>query len=196
MLREIRLEGILGKKFGRVHRIDVRSVGEACRAMCVRSPGFEKFMLEAHTKGITFSCFVGDSKSQQTNIGEEEVHMPSGRQPIIIMPRMMGRKKGGLFQTILGAALVVVGVVASPFTGGASLSLAWAGGAMMAGGVIQMLSPQPKGAAMAQDADNKPNYGFGGPVNSTAVGNPIPLAYGERINGGAIISASITTEDF
>lgn len=196
MLREVRLQGILGKKFGRVHRIDVKSVGEACRAMVVRAPGFEKFMLEAHTKGMKFACFVGDKVSELTNISEEELHMPTGAQPIIIMPRMEGRKKGGLFQTILGAVMVVAGVALSPFTGGASLSLAWAGGAMMAGGVMQMLSPQPKGAAMAQDADNKPNYGFGGPVNSTAVGVPVPLAYGERINGGAIISASISTEDF
>lgn len=196
MLREIRLGGILGRRFGKLHRIDVKTPNEACRAMSVRAPGFEKFMLEAHNKGMRFHVFVGEKKAAETNIGEEEIFMPSGSQPITIQPVMMGSKKAGLFQTILGAVMVVVGVVLSPWSGGASLSLAYAGGAMMAGGVMQMLAPQPKGAAIAQDAANAPNYGFGGPVNSTAAGNPIPLPYGLRINGGAIISASITTEDF
>ncbi|HHH1307693.1 TPA: tail assembly protein, partial [Yersinia enterocolitica] len=38
-------------------------------------------------------------------------------------------------------------------------------------------------------------YAFGGPVNTVAQGNPIPIGYGERIIGGAIISAGIYTED-
>ncbi|SZA77827.1 lambda tail assembly I [Enterobacter hormaechei] len=43
---------------------------------------------------------------------------------------------------------------------------------------------------MRQEPDNKPSYAFGGPVNTTASGNPVPcfMATG---NGGAIISAGI-----
>ncbi|MCE1424815.1 tail assembly protein, partial [Enterobacter hormaechei] len=46
-----------------------------------------------------------------------------------------------------------------------------------------------------QEPDNKPSYAFGGPVNTTASGNPVPLLYGQREIGGAIISAGIYAED-
>jgi predicted phage tail protein len=66
---------------------------------------------------------------------------------------------------------------------------------MMAGGVIQMLSPQPTGLASKQDADNKPSYAFGSVTNTAAQGYPVPLVYGKRRIGGAIISAGIYVED-
>ena len=48
---------------------------------------------------------------------------------------------------------------------------------------------------MRQDADNKPSYAFGGPVNSTAMGNVVGVLFGEREIGGAVISAGIVAED-
>ncbi len=70
-----------------------------------------------------------------------------------------------------------------------------AGIGMMAGGIYQMLSPQPKGLQGRDDPDNKPSYAFGGSVNSLAMGNPVPVLYGEREIGGAIISAGVISED-
>ena len=69
------------------------------------------------------------------------------------------------------------------------------GASMALGGVAQMLSPQPGGLASKQDADNKASYAFGGVTNTTAQGNPVPLGYGKRLIGGAIISAGIYIED-
>ena len=51
---------------------------------------------------------------------------------------------------------------------------------MALGGVVQLLSPQVSGLRMRQEPDNKPSYAFGGPVNTTASGNPVPLLYGQR----------------
>lgn len=48
---------------------------------------------------------------------------------------------------------------------------------------------------MRESPDNKPSYAFGGPVNSIAQGNPVPLGYGKRRIGGALISAGIHAED-
>jgi predicted phage tail protein len=70
-----------------------------------------------------------------------------------------------------------------------------AGASMALGGVVQMLSPQAGGLRMRQGAENKPSYAFGGPVNTTAQGNPVGVLYGTREIGGAIISAGIYTED-
>ena len=49
---------------------------------------------------------------------------------------------------------------------------------MAVGGVVQMLSPQVSGLRMRQEPDNKPSYAFGGPVNTTASGNPVPCFMG------------------
>lgn len=59
-----------------------------------------------------------------------------------------------------------------------------------------MLSPQPPGASVRQDTDNKPSYALGGAVNTTQ-GNPVPLLYtlDRKEIGGAVISAGIYTED-
>jgi predicted phage tail protein len=58
------------------------------------------------------------------------------------------------------------GGTASPLAAGLMTS----GIGMMAGGVIQMLSPQPAGLASKQDADNKPSYAFGSVTNTAAQG--------------------------
>ncbi|SDI07303.1 hypothetical protein SAMN05216272_105299 [Pseudomonas panipatensis] len=70
-----------------------------------------------------------------------------------------------------------------------------AGAALALGGVIQMLSPQPKSLKSRQDPANTPSYAFGGPVNTIAQGNPVGVLYGRRRIGGAIISAGIYAED-
>ncbi|MOA49901.1 Bacteriophage lambda tail assembly protein I [compost metagenome] len=66
---------------------------------------------------------------------------------------------------------------------------------MMIGGVIQMLSPQVSGLKTKEDEENSASYAFGGPVNTTAQGNPVGLLYGQREIGGAVISAGIFAED-
>ncbi|MEN3754360.1 hypothetical protein ABC733_22175 [Mangrovibacter sp. SLW1] len=70
------------------------------------------------------------------------------------------------------------------------------GMSMMLGGVVQLLSPQASyGVGASSSTDNKPNYAFGSPVNTVAMGYPVPLLYGEREVGGAIVSAGIFSED-
>lgn len=65
----------------------------------------------------------------------------------------------------------------------------------MAGGVIQLLSPQPGGLARKESSDNKASYAFGGVTNTTSQGYPVGLLYGKRRIGGAIISAGIYVGD-
>ena len=114
----------------------------------------------------------------------------------------MGSKRAGVLQTILGAVMVVVGAIGAFTPWGQALGgAAWgsymmqAGGALIAGGVIQMLSPQAAGLASKQSADNQASYAFGGVTNTAAQGYPVPLLYGRRRIGGAIISAGIYVED-
>ncbi|ELY4574937.1 tail assembly protein [Cronobacter turicensis] len=194
-LKTVRLYGALGVRFGREHRLVISSPAEACRALSVIIPGFEQYMQTAHLRGLRFAVFRG-----KKNIGQDELKHNSGEADIRIAPVIAGSKRAGVLQTILGAVLVVVGAI------GMTIGQAWGGATwgpyalqagigLMAGGVVQMLSPQPGGLASRQDPDNAPSYAFGGPVNTTAMGNPVGLLYGEREIGGAIVSAGIYTND-
>lgn len=191
--KTVLLSGSLAALFGRAHRLVIDTPAEACRALSVTIPGFEAFMQNAHLKGLRFAVFKG-----RHNITKEELKHNSGDEVIRIVPVIAGSKRAGVLQTIIGAVLVVAGVVASfiPGAQGAAPFLFKLGAAMIIGGVVQMLSPQAKGLASRQDPDNMPSYAFGGPVNTVAMGNPVGVAYGLRERGGAIISAGIYTDDY
>lgn len=193
-LKVIRLYGVLGFKFGRVHHLAIDSPREAIKALSVLYEGFEQFLANAHLKGLEFAVFKG-----KRNISEDELNLDTSEE-IRIAPVIKGSKRGGFFQTVLGIAMIGLAVwnpafLAMSATTNSALMLG--GAAMAIGGVVQMLSPQPRGLSIRQDADNKPSYAFGGAVNTTAQGNPVPLLYGigRREIGGAIISAGIYTED-
>ena len=191
--KTVLLSGSLAALFGRAHRLVIDTPAEACRALSVTIPGFETFMQNAHLKGLRFAVFKG-----RHNITKEELKHNSGDEVIRIVPVITGSKRAGVLQTVIGAVLVVAGIVASfiPGVQGAAPYLIQMGAAMMIGGVVQMLSPQAKGLASRQDPDNMPSYAFGGPVNTVAMGNPVGVAYGLRERGGAIISAGIYTDDY
>lgn len=193
-LTTIRLYGPLGARFGRVHKFAVQTSMEAVKALSVNFDGFEDYLHDAKSNGMVFAVFRG-----KRNIGLEDYKNLSGADDIRIAPIMEGSKKAGLFQTILGAVLVVAGIAVTYMSFGTAgvvgAGMISAGIGMMAGGIYQMLSPQPKGLQGRDDPDNKPSYAFGGAVNSLAMGNPVPVLYGEREIGGGIISAGIVAED-
>lgn len=192
----IELYGQLGKLFGKSHKRVVRTNAEAIHALCKTIDNFERFLNSSKIRGLTFAVFRG-----QENIGLDDMGYPVTGETIKIVPLLIGSKKAGALQTILGAVLVVVGVVIGYFTGWTGVGwaigskIAMMGGAMMLGGVVQMLSPQPAGLASKQDAANQASYAFGGVTNTAAQGYPVPILYGKRRIGGAIISAGIYVED-
>jgi predicted phage tail protein len=195
-LRTIHFHGPMVRLFGRNFKYRAHSVPKAVDAMKNLLPGFERYMLEAHKRGLTFAVFVG-----KRNIGKNEIELTKGVEDIHLVPMLIGSKSAGLFQTIIGVALIALSVW-NPAIGGAAMmsattatSVGLMGASLALGGVVQMLSPQAGGLRMRQDQDNKPSYAFGGPVNTTAQGNPVGVLYGTREIGGAIISAGIYTED-
>ena len=201
-LKTVRLYGKLGTRFGRIHRLAVASAAEAVRALCAIRPGFERELMSSRDRGIHYAVFLG-----KMNIAEEEMLHPAGRDDIRIAPVLQGSGRGGLFQTILGAAMMVFAMwAAGGFTSLAGLSstlasegwvgvTAMMGMSMMIGGVMQLLSPQIKELSAKDSAGNGASYHFNGVVNTTAQGNPVPLGYGRMIVGSAVVSAGIYAMD-
>ncbi|EMY7644224.1 tail assembly protein [Klebsiella aerogenes] len=190
----IELSGILGKTFGKYHERIVSTTGEAIQALCCTIEGFEKFLNNSKEKGLTFAVFKG-----KKNISQDELGFPVSGDVIRIVPVVIGSKKAGILQTILGAVLVVAGVIVTGLSYGwaapVGQAMIGAGMGMALGGVVQMLSPQPAGLARKESPDNKASYAFGGVTNTASQGYPVGLLYGKRRIGGAIISAGIYVED-
>lgn len=193
-MTRIELGGALGKTFGRAHDRLIRTTAEAINALSKTICGFEQYLNTSKNRGLTYAVFKG-----KRNIGKDDLCFPVTGEVIRIIPVVIGSKKAGLLQTVLGAVLVVVGVAVGYLSGGTLSAVGYGaaklGAAMMLGGVVQMLSPQPAGLASKQDAENRASYAFGGVTNTAAQGNPVPLLYGRRRIGGAIISAGIYVED-
>ncbi|MEQ0925205.1 tail assembly protein [Acinetobacter schindleri] len=191
MLKKIKLYGILAKKFGKEFHLAVDNTREAMRALCVQVPGFEHFMLHAHEQGLEFAVF-----QDKQNISETELDMSTSAKVIKVVPKVRGA--GGAVQTIIGAVLVVVGIVVTGMSfgsaGAVGAALIGAGVGMMVGGIAQMLMPKIENQDQNQDG-NKANKGFGGAVTTIAQGNPVPVLYGQREVGGFIASAGQYPED-
>ncbi len=190
VMTRIELGGVLGKTFGKVHHRLISRVNEASVALAKTVPGFEQFMISSQRRGLTYSVFKG-----KKNIGVDDLGFPVTGDVIRIVPVIIGSKKAGLIQTILGAVLVIASIWMPGLSIAASNMMFAAGASMTLGGVVQMLSPQATGLASKQSSDNRASYAFGGVTNTSAQGYPVPLLYGRRRIGGAIISAGIYVED-
>ncbi|MRA28526.1 tail assembly protein, partial [Acinetobacter baumannii] len=193
---------------GREFKLDVANTREAMRALSVQIAGFEHFMLHAHEQGLRFAVFLKSKNSSNKrgkkrpaiydhetkrritgdNIGEEQLDMNTEAEIIHIVPRVVGAGGNGILQTVLGAVMVVVGVLVTVGTlgGGAPLGAALIGSGigMMLGGVAMMLMPKVDTTQDQNQDGNRANKGFGGAVTTVAQGNPVPILYGQREIGG------------
>lgn len=187
-MTRILLSGSLAKAFGREHirQLETGTTREAFSALKHTINGFEEFIRDAGRRGLRFAIF-----RNRENVGEREFTL-SGTTEIRIVPVIAGSKSGGLLQTVVGVALVVVGVV----TGQVWLSSI--GVSLALGGVAQMLSPVPSTKSSSQQdqasTENKPSYLFNGAFNSTQQGLPVPIVYGQMLVGSSVVGVGTWVE--
>lgn len=187
------LSGPLIRKFFRKkdYLLDSQNTWEVFRALKATLAGFEQEIKRLEALGMRFAIF-----RNRKNVGEDDFER-GGATEVRIVPVVGGRKRGGGLQTVLGVVLIALAYF-NPFgyfSGPAVSAMYAAGAANVAGGVMQMLSPQARGLSQSGAPENLPSYAFGSAKNTIASGNPVPICIGERRWGGAIISASIYAED-
>lgn len=183
-LKTIILHGELGRKFGRLHKLAVSSTAEAVRALIANYPALRPWLADSTARGVGYKVFAGKER-----LTKDQLCDPVGGSEIIrIAPVIMGAKNGGVLQIITGAVLIAAGIITeNPF-------LIKMGAVMALGGVVQLLSPQPK-TRTNDVTQNGASYSFAGPVNVTAQGAPVPLGYGRMIIGSIVISAGIVSDN-
>jgi predicted phage tail protein len=191
MLTTVVLGGPLGRRFGRVWRLDlgVPSPAEAVRALSAVCKGFARYLVENSAPG--FHVFDG-----KQDVGAEELATPAaGSRVITVMPALAGAK-AGWFQVVLGAVLIAGGAVMTLTGFGAAFAPTafGLGASLVVGGVSQLLFAPPTPLAPVERPENQPSYTFNGPVNTLGQGHPVPICYGELEVGNCVISAGIVTE--
>ncbi|EFC6021428.1 tail assembly protein [Escherichia coli] len=114
---------------------------------------------------------------------------------IHIVPRLAGAKSGGVFQAVLGAALIATAIWMPGISIAFSDILFSMGAAMTLGGVAQMLAPKASTATTTSTDNGKQNTYFSSLDNMVAQGNVLPVLYGEMRVGSRVISQEISTAD-
>lgn len=194
---DVHLYGSLGKRFGRKHRFDISTPAEAFKALDANFPGFIQAIGEHDGPG--FEIWTGKVSRDLKSMGA-----PCGRQTMRIIPVAAGAKERWV-QIVAGVALVLLtrgsdGGLLGAGLGGGQSAIAFAGAmnglgySMAISGVAQTLFPSHD-AKPGESAGHEPSYAFDGPVNTTAMGQCVPVGYGELSVGGAVISFGIDTEN-
>ena len=191
MLRKVRLYGKLAKFVGhRVLEADVKSAAEAIRFLLANWPELEGHMSNQYYK----------VSADNWEIGEEELHYPTGDSDIKVIP-VVGGAGGGTGKMLLGAALIGLALV-NPFGaaaigtfGGSSIAVATVvgnvGAALVLSGAAELLSPVPKTPETVQDRQN--SFSFSGTGNTSRAGVSVPVCYGQVLTGSVVVSAAIDT---
>src|SRR5471030_2722481 len=129
-MRRMVFHGPLISRFGREFKYKAHNSKKMLSAARHLLGGFEQYMMEAHKRGLTFAVFIGDKNKR--NVTKDELEVDASNQDIHLLPLIIGSKRGGLFQTILGVALIT----AAMFVPGGQLGL----GVFTAGGFAGGLS--------------------------------------------------------
>lgn len=207
MEREVKLYGPLAKFIGqRSFMAEVSSAAEALRMLIYQFPGLEKHMADQHYKVLI--------DGNESSI--EQLHHPAS-QTIKFVP-VIGGAGGATTKIIIGAALVAVSLIV-PFgaaaigtfglagTIGVGTAIGVTGGLLMLGGVSQLLSPTPQigsfgpssmsgrrqSTSERTEVDPQESYSFSGIQNTSRMGVPVPIVYGETIVGSIVVSVGLDT---
>lgn len=187
------------KKFGK-HKFLVSTPAQAIKAMLMQVKGFDEAFRAAGKRGVEFAI-----RTEKRDITAPEQLLMGQPKVVKLIPKYKGGKNAGL--TFLAVAVIIAATVFTAGAAGFGAAGFLAAGSTSAtiatsiaislaiGGITQLLSPQPAGLSTNTAPENKASYAFGGPVNTAAQGVPVPMFYGYREVGGAVVSASIVSED-
>ncbi len=179
----VRLYGDLRQRYGAEYRLAVHSPSEAVHALCTQLKGLRAYFVEHGAQQFLV-------RGTHQDYDESDMHYPQSEGVLKIVPLVQGT--GAFGKIIGGAALAVIGLVASPYSAGLSMALVSMGAAMAMGGVAQLLAPRAKASTTPEKADNQPSLAFDGAVNTMGQGGPVPLGYGRMIVGSQVISVGFS----
>lgn len=187
---KVRFYGAL-KQFGEKFELDCQDTAEVLRALMTQIKGLRQALQNGFYKvRIGSQCI--DSRYLEKGL---YYRLKEG-MTVHITPVVKGAKRGGVFQAIVGVALIAVAWW-NPlgWTAATAMMVGGMGASMLLGGVSQMLTKQPSMGGIGNEAEKKSSTSFNGLQNMAAQGQPVPLAYGRIFVGSMIISQGIEVFD-
>lgn len=198
MLTKITLDGVMGKRFGKHWELNIARPKDALKLINANKPGVFQWIREnlGKFKHYKVVCEYHDGTKE---IMDTDAYVATERIPKSIrftpMVEGAGGKGQSIGQMVLGAIMVVVGVLITIGTfgagtpGGAALIVGGIG--MMVGGVISLLTPTPT----LDEGSGTENKYFDGPTNTSRQGVPVPLVYGEILTGSHPVAIDLSLDE-
>lgn len=195
MLTKVRLDGVMGKKFGRQWELSVTSPAEALRLIDANSPGLKQWIADnrekynAYKVVCVYATGVEEALSDDTFLAERTNLVSIRFTPTVA--GASGAAKIVVGSLLLFAALYTWGGAGALLTGFMGQAATAIGASLLLGGVIELLSPRPK----TKNSDESKSYYFDGASNTEMQGSPVPLIYGRMRVGSHPISASVSVDE-
>ncbi|MDC9145306.1 tail assembly protein [Escherichia coli] len=181
------------QRFGRRIDLRVKTGAEAIRALATQLPAFRQKLSDGWYQVRIAGRDTGENELSA------RLNEPLANGAVIhIVPRLAGAKRGGVFQAVLGAALIAVAWWnPAGWLGGCGFigHVCGRGASMVLGGVAQMLAPKARMPGVSATDNGKQNTYFSSLDNMVAQGNALPVLYGEMRVGSRVISQEISTAD-
>jgi predicted phage tail protein len=171
-MTEIHLHGILGQKYGKLHKFSVKEPKDIVRALEANYENFSKDLKDLLKKNIVYTI-VADDRWVQGNFFFNKKNI----------------KKIDFVPTILGSGPVIAGYALTWWMVAVLvISVASAVYSYLQAGKQQY--PEIPGAQGISSANSR-SLSFSSRENITEQGNPVPLVYGRMKIGSAVIQSSI-----
>lgn len=165
-MTEIHLHGILGKKYGRLHRFAVKEPKDVVRALGANYENFSKDLKDLLKKNIVYSIVADDQWVQGDSFAKKDKV-----------------KKIDFVPAIIGST-PTVWIIAFSF----AISIASAVYSYVQAG--KQRYPEIPGAEGVSSANSR-SLSFSNRENITEQGNPVPLVYGRMKVGSLVIQSSV-----
>ena len=154
------LAGELGEKYGQEHEYyNLQTPADAIKLLCINYPALKAELFEAHKNGVGYRVIQGGAA-----MGYDELQLPFGSKPLLVVPVITGSGGGATTQILLGVGLVAAsfllpgaglfgasafGAFGGPIAAAGTLTtvgtaLSAVGASMILSGTANLLSPQPE----------------------------------------------------
>ncbi|HDL6313833.1 TPA: tail assembly protein [Mannheimia haemolytica] len=181
------------RKFGTGFKLEVKDTAEAIRALCTQISGLR----EALRDGV-YKVRIGKQYLDPSALEKGLFYCLKKGQTIHFTPVIKGAKSGGVFQAVLGVALIGAAFFLGPVGWGvlgasSAMMMGAMGASMLLGGVAQMLTKMPNAPNIGNEKEKENSTAFSNLNNLVAQGKPVPLAYGLIRTGSLVISQGVET---
>jgi predicted phage tail protein len=190
-MKTIKLFGDL-QTFQPEWQLDVKTPGEAMRAIEANRPGF---LQSADSGDYVAFLFDGQNPELIRQVTLDNASAPWGSEILIIIPRAGGDLPATAIVSAFGAlgvTLAADGIAAIAITAivNIGLSMAFSAIANLITGNKQAVNP-----VNTESYESKPSFISNGPVNVINAGHPYPIVAGDFLCGSIVLSSRIHVQD-